>query len=104
MSTQHISSTTGKWMIAVAAVIDLIQFGLVFIPIIGWVVGSIVSALTALLFGMWFSNHDVGLMKPERVLGFGGTILGELTPFIGGGAPFWTCLITYNVLREWMKP
>ena len=103
MSTQHISSTTGKRMIAVAAVIDLIQFGLVLIPIIGWVVGSIMSALTAALFGMWFSSRDVGLMQPERVLGFGGTILGELIPFIGGGAPFWTCLITYNVLREWAR-
>ncbi len=91
-------------MIVVAAVIDLIQFLLVLIPIIGWVIGSIMSALTAFLFGMWFSARGVSLMKPERVLGFGGTILGEVIPFIGGGGPFWTCLITYNVLREWIRP
>lgn len=104
MNTERISSATGKFMIAIAAVIDGIQFLLVLIPFIGWFISSIMSIVAAFLFGIWFSHLHVGLMRPQRILGFGGAILGEILPFIGGGVPFWTSLVAYNVIREWRSP
>lgn len=103
MNTGRISSATGWFMIACAALVDGIQFLLVLIPFIGWVLGWFLTIIAAFLFGIWFSHHGVSMMSPKRILGFGGTLLGEILPFING-APFWTSLVVYTVINEWRSP
>ena len=97
-----ISRATGVLMIAIAAVIDFVQFLLTFVPIVGWVASSLLSICTWLLFGIWFSHLHVSLFNPERILGTGGAMLGEALPFFNG-FPWWTFRIAVAVKYEWLK-
>jgi len=103
MNTERVGSVTGKFMIAIAVLVDITQFLLVLIPFVGWLLGMVLSIVASFLFGIWFSHHGVSLMSSKRVLGFLGTMVGEWIPFISA-APFWTCLVAFTVIQEWRLP
>lgn len=90
---------TGGLMIAVAVGFDSLQF-LGDIAYIGFILDSLVSFIASIIYGIWFSHHDISLMGPDRALGFLGTILGELVPGVNA-LPFFTFYITSTVIREW---
>ena len=102
MNTSRISLATGALMIALAVLIDFAQFVLD-IAIVGFILDSFITVIAAFIFGIWFSHVGVSLMHPKRVLGFLGTILGELIPGIDA-IPFWTFNIATTVIREWRSP
>ncbi|PIR84180.1 hypothetical protein COU18_00285 [Candidatus Kaiserbacteria bacterium CG10_big_fil_rev_8_21_14_0_10_51_14] len=103
MNTSKISGGTGGVMICFAMVVDGMQGLITLIPFIGFLIAPVMSIFAALLFGIWFSHNDVSMMDPKRVLGFGGTILGEVMPIVNV-IPFWTGNITYTVIQEWRRP
>ncbi|MDO8576443.1 MAG: hypothetical protein Q7R90_03950 [bacterium] len=102
MNTEKISLAAGGTLIASAVVFDIIQFLLV-LPWIGLLVNSIISIFAAMFFGMSFSHYDMSIMSPERFLGFGGTMVGEVIPGVDI-IPFWTVFVARTVIHEWRSP
>ncbi len=56
----RIDRTTFWVMLSVALFFDLIQLGLDFIPILGWIISSVVSVFAFLTFFVWFKIREVG--------------------------------------------
>jgi len=109
MNGPRISSTTAGAMIVLAVIIDVLQLGvsaLVLIPFIGFVLamllGPFISFIAAVIFGIWFSSCGLSLLQERRTLGFLGTILGEIVPFLGA-IPWWTFFISFTVISERLK-
>ena len=65
---RRVSNIQGVFMIAVAGVVDGIQFLLNFIPIMGWIFSALVSVFAFLLFYLWFKLNGVTFM--ESILKF----------------------------------
>src|SRR3989344_16564 len=101
MNTARISIAGGVMAIATALLIDLSE-GLLDIWVIGFIVNSIIGIVTVFGFGMYFSHKDMSLLSHERALSFLGTSVGELTPVVNG-LPFWTGLVGYTVITEWLS-
>ncbi len=102
MNTERISITGGATMIMFAVATDILQF-LLMIPLVGLILNTFISIVAAMGFGLAFSHYDTSLMSHERVLGFGGTIVGEVVPVVDG-IPFWTFLVARTVITEWRRP
>ena len=100
----HIGTASGVLMIAVAAVIDGIQFLLTLI-LIGFLVNPIISLVATMLFGIWLSHNGVSMMAPKYAARFLLTILGET---VFGTLPIWTFSIAFIVgeskLKEVVNP
>jgi hypothetical protein len=65
---KRIGSAQGALMIAVAGVIDGVQFLLNFIPILGWILTSLISIFAWLAFLVWFMLNDVSYLKGKAVV------------------------------------
>ena len=102
MNTERISLAGGGTMILFAVATDVVQF-LLMIPLIGLLLNSFISIVAAMGFGLAFSHYDMSLMSPDRVLGFGATIVGEVVPAVDA-IPFWTFLVARTVVSEWRRP
>ena len=103
----RISKATGVILIAVAGLIDGLQFLvslLGFVPFVGFaivaIVNPLISFLAFMLFGIWFSHLNVSQMSPERALGTLATLLFEVVP-IFDALPLWAARIAYTVIAEW---
>lgn len=92
----------GIAMIAVAALIDLLQFFLTFL-LIGLVVNFFISIVALLIFYGWFSVNGVSFLAGKRaftrLMTFSAGFLGELIPLINA-MPLWTASITMTVLQS----
>lgn len=93
---RKLSHDTVYLMIVTAVCIDAMQF---FLGITG--IGAFFTpALTffaSVLFGVWFSHHDLSLLDPKRVLAFFATIIGETFPPFNA-LPVWTFSIVLTIL------
>lgn len=87
-------------MIALAVVIDTVQFFLVLIPFVGWLLNMIIGFVANVIFAMWFSHVGVSLWNPKRVLAFLGESVAEFLPIIDGFC-WLTVLVAYTVISEW---
>lgn len=67
---QRISKITGILMITVAMIFDLIQFGLTFIPFVGWLLSACLTFIAYVIFWTW--NNRLGIS-------FSGTMKKALT-------------------------
>lgn len=103
MNTSRINMASGGLAIALAVLIDVFQFVLMLVPIVGWFLSSVVSVVSMFLFGIWFSHLGVGLFSEKRILGTLGAMLGEALP-LANGFPLWTIRISTVVINEWRSP
>src|SRR3990167_1202232 len=95
----RIERTTAFFMIAVALLIDGLQF-LLTIIIIGFLINPIISIMATMLFGIWMSHHGVSMMSSKYALRFLGTIVGET---ILGTLPIWTVTVAVTVFEGRVK-
>jgi hypothetical protein len=65
---KRIGNTQGALMVGVAATIDGVQFLLNFIPILGWILTSLISIFAWLTFFVWFMFNDVSYLKGKAVV------------------------------------
>jgi len=96
----HIGSGAAFMMIAVALLIDGIQFLLTLIYFIGLIINPFISICATMIFGIWLSHLGVSMMAPKRVGRFLGTIVGET---VLGSIPIWTFSIVLTVIESRVK-
>lgn len=87
-----IGTATGVMMVSVAALFDLVQFFLNWIPFLGWILTSLLGVVAWLTFLLWFKMHGVDFVKPSRALTLGGGFLIELIPIVND-LPAWTVAV-----------
>lgn len=95
---QRISNIKWILMVAVAVVIDGLQFLLNFIPILGWFFVSLISVFAWLTFFVWFKFNGISFLEGKRAILkfaslFGVSII-EIFPLLND-LPAWTA---YTVL------
>lgn len=97
-----ISKPTAILMVGVAAMYELIDAGLTFIPIIGDPIGTfLLGAITDLHFFIWFKIKGVSYSKkPSRAILFFASAFGELLPVI---QEFATVGILFTILSVWAE-
>lgn len=87
-----IPKTTVEMMVAVAVILDLIQFLVNFIPTVGQIISTIVSVISYTIFGIWFLMYGVNIITKSSVVF---SIL-ELIPIINA-LPTFTALVIKRV-------
>jgi len=97
-----ISKATAILMVAVAALYELIDFGLTFIPVVGDPIGTfLLGVITDLHFFIWFKMKGVSYTKkPSRAILFFASAFGELLPVI---QEFATVGILVTILSVWTE-
>ncbi len=103
----RVSIFLGGLMIAVAVVIDIVQwffdllvFGLV-TAILTLAINSLISVGAWLLFYIWFRLHQVDFISPKRLLVLGGSAIGEIASL--GILPAWSLGIGALVFMTWAE-
>ncbi len=59
----RISKITFYFMLTVAIFFDVIQVGLDFIPLLGWIASSMVALVAFLTYFLWFKMRGIGFME-----------------------------------------
>ena len=97
-----ISLPTALLMVGLAALYELINFGLTFIPVVGDPIGTfLVGAMIDLNFWMWFTWLGVSYTKnPSRAIVFFVSMFGNLLPVI---QEFATIGVLYTILSVWTE-
>ena len=81
-SPERIDKTTGIIMVAVALLFDAANAGINLIPILGQILGVLVSIVAYCTFGFWFIKRGVGFANPKRAAAFFGSGLIEAIPIL----------------------
>jgi len=98
----RISFITAVFMITAAVLIDLIQLILGFIPVIGWLISSLISICAWLLFYTWNKlNGSQVSNKQKRMLVNTVMPLIDTIPLIGDFLPTWTVDVFSNI--AWVR-
>ena len=93
----HIGNGTAFFMIAIAVFIDAIQAFLTLI-FIGIIFNPIIGFMSGILFGIWFSHHNISLVG-KHPFRFFGTILLEFLPIVSA-LPGWSVLVSTTIAKE----
>lgn len=105
MSTRRVSTIAATALIAVAILVDGLQFLITLFallpivgPVLSFALGLVVSILAMFLFGIWFSHLNVSLTS-RYPLGFIVTIVLELVPVVST-SPAWTWFVVKTIVQE----
>lgn len=108
MNNGYVNNLTATLMISVAFFYDLVQalFDLLhFIPVVGNVIATIVTALLSvvawLTFYVWFKMHGVHFHTAKRAITMGAGFLIELIPILNI-LPVWTLAVVLIFLTARM--
>lgn len=82
--------------------VDLLQFLLTIVPILGWLISMVVSLYATMFFWLAFYHHGINLYGSNRILATLGAQLAETVPIINGFF-WWTCRISVVVIGEWRR-
>lgn len=97
---QRISSIQGIFMLAVAGIIDGVQFLLNFIPFVGWIATSLISVFAWLTFFTWFKLNGVGFLSGKttvlKIASIFGVSILEIFPIIND-FPAWIVYIVIMI-------
>lgn len=97
---QRISSVQGTFMLAVAGVIDGVQFLLNFIPFVGWIAASLISIFAWLTFFTWFKLNGVNFLSGKttvlKIASLFGVSILEIFPIIND-FPAWIAYIVIMI-------
>jgi hypothetical protein len=88
-------------IVATAAVIDLIEAPLTFVPVIGWLGIGLIDIIAWVTFYIWFRRLGVSFLNFPRFLYFNSGLLLDLVPFINIFA--WTLdvsMVLWSVKQE----
>ena len=87
-------------MLGTAIFFDLIQFGLTFIPFIGWIISFYISFMAFLTFWLWFNLKNVGIFDKglkKIILWLVGPLLDASFSFVPGLTIM--IILTYKIVR-----
>ncbi|MDO8510421.1 MAG: hypothetical protein Q7S15_02245 [bacterium] len=84
-----ISDITAAFMVGTALVYDGVQFLLTFIPVLGWLISSIIGLWAWMHFFTWFKIRGVSFGSSKRTLTMGGSLVAEVLPILNA-LPAWT--------------
>ncbi len=77
MEEHSITKTTKFFMVSVAVIFDLIQFGISFIPILGEIVAMFINLFGQMTFWLWFKMHGIEYNSTKRLAAFAtGAVIG----------------------------
>ncbi len=97
----RIGGMQGLFMIGVALTIDGVQFLINLIPIVGWMIVSILSVGVSLMFWTWFKLNGVSFIKGKtallRVAALSVGTFVEIFP-IFNSIPAWTAVVGITVI------
>ena len=83
-------------MLTFAGFIDGFQIILSLIPFVGWFISSVVGFFASIVLGLMFSHFGMSVMNPKNVLGFLGTLIGEIIPIVDL-LPLWS-MMTFTMI------
>lgn len=95
----HIPVWEEALMILVAIGIDLIQFGVNFIPILGQVISMMITFVAGLLYYIWFKTHGISFTSWKKMLGAGTVGLSSFIP-VWNDMPEWTIGVIWTILSN----
>ncbi|TSC64680.1 MAG: hypothetical protein G01um101493_56 [Microgenomates group bacterium Gr01-1014_93] len=84
-----LSKTLQRLLLTTAIVLDVLQFGIQAIPVIGQAVASIVGGLAGIYFFLIFKAHGIKFTKPKKAFNLGLGVFIELMPVINA-FPGWS--------------
>jgi hypothetical protein len=97
----RIGAMQGIFMIGVALTIDGVQFLINLIPLVGWIIASILSIGVALMFWYWFKLNGVSFLRGKAALLRVATIstgtIVEIIP-IFNSLPAWTATVVVMLI------
>jgi hypothetical protein len=88
-------------IVSFAALVDLIELPLEFIPIVGWGLIVAIDAVAYLIFYMWFKRLGVDFRNFKRFLFFNSGFILDLIPIINTFA--WTIdvsMVLWSIKKE----
>ena len=97
----RIGGMQGMLMIGVALTIDGVQFLINLIPIVGWIMVSILSVGVVLMFYTWFKLNEVSFIRGKaallRVATISTATIAEIFP-IFNSLPAWTAAVIVTLI------
>lgn len=97
-----INKSTAVMMVCVSIFIDLIQFLLNFIPIIGWIVIWIINLIVWLTFYIWFRARGVNFSGSKKANNLAVAFVLELIPILDA-LPAWTFAVVSIIGTTWAE-
>jgi hypothetical protein len=97
---KKIGTVMASLLVYVAICLDLIQFGVAFIPAVGEVLPPIIAIGTGLIFFIWFKiiGVKIGIMKsPKKFMGVLTTSVVEFIPILSA-LPGWTIFVVMTII------
>lgn len=100
MNEQHSTVSTGTafMMGFIAVIIDGVQALLNFL-LIGVIINPFINIVAAMMYGIWFSHHNMSVMSTKTAMPFFATILGEFVPLINT-LPMWSGFIVFAMVTR----
>lgn len=97
-----LSKTLQRILLTTAVILDISQFGLQAIPVIGQAVASIVGGLAGIYFFLIFKAHGIKFTKPKKAFNLGLGVFIELMPIINA-LPGWSIYV-WRTISDNKKP
>jgi len=93
-----ISYTAAFCLVGVAIIIDLMQFLIGIIPIVGQIIGVLITFIATFSFWLWFKLLGVSFDRKQSLRFLGGSII-EFIPILGM-LPAWTLVVILMLSKE----
>ena len=93
-----ISYTAAFCLVGVAIIIDLMQFLIGIIPIVGQIIGVLITFIATFSFWLWFKLLGVPFDRKQSLRFLGGSII-EFIPILGM-LPAWTVVVILMLSKE----
>lgn len=100
-ANSKINKSTAVMMVCVAGFIDLIQFLLNFIPLVGWVIIWIINAIVWLTFYIWFRARGINF-NSKKSTNLAGAFVLEFIPIVDA-LPAWTFAVIRIIALTWAE-
>lgn len=93
-----IGPTATFCLIGAAIIIDVLQLLIGIIPILGQIIGMLITLITAFMFWLWFKLLGVTFSRKQSLRFMGGSIV-EFIPALGM-LPVWTLAVSLIISKE----
>ncbi len=87
-----LSKTLQRILLTTAVILDISQFGIQAIPVVGQATASILGGLAGIYFFLIFKAHGIKFTKPKKAFTLGLGIFVELMPVINA-FPGWSLYV-----------
>ncbi len=92
MKERRFSKNTRRILFTAAIILELAQFSVQALPVVGQVMGSVIGGVFFAFSFIVAKVHGIKFVKPKKVLGLGVVTFIELMPLIGA-LPGWTIYV-----------